>query len=72
MEDTSGFYKNDNGFLLYGKYYVLSGSYNLYREQKEEYNYPYNGWYWFDSEELAIEYFGLPKPIISPNSGDII
>jgi hypothetical protein len=62
QENTSGFYKNDSGFLSYGQNYVLSGSYNLYREQKNEYSYPYHGWHWFDSEDAAKEYFNLPKP----------
>lgn len=61
-QNTSGFYKNDNGFLSYGKNYVLSGSYNLYKEQKESYTYPYDGWYWFDSEDQAREFFNIPKP----------
>lgn len=61
MEDTSGFYKNDSGELLYGKNYVLSGSYNLYRENKDDYAYPIGGWFWFDSEEQAREAFHLTK-----------
>lgn len=61
-KDTSGFYKNDNGFLSYGHNYVLSGSYNLYKEEKDSYTYPYNGWYWFDSEDQAREFFNIPKP----------
>lgn len=62
MEDTSGFYKNDEGMLLYGKNYVLSGSYNLYKEQKDTYSYPVSGWSWFDSEEDARIFFNIPKP----------
>lgn len=64
IQDTSGFYRNDQGFLSYGKNYVMSGYYNLLREQKDEYTYPVNGWYWFDSEDQAREYFNLPKPIM--------
>lgn len=62
MEDTSGFYKNDNGELLYGKNYVLSGSYNLYREEKQNYQYPVSGWYWFNSEDEARMFFNIPIP----------
>lgn len=65
-ENTSGFYKNDNGFLCYGQNYVLSGSYNLYKEQKNEYQYPVYGWYWFDSEDEARQFLNLPKPIFNP------
>lgn len=60
--DTSGFYKNDFGDLLYGPNYVLGGSYNLYKAQKDTYTYPIGGWYWFDSEEEARIFFNLPKP----------
>jgi|LakMenEpi03Aug12_release.lakeMendotaPanAssembly.Ray.scaffolds.fasta_scaffold91819_3 hypothetical protein len=62
MQDTSGFYKNEDGLLLYGKNYVLSGSYNLYKEKKDEYSYPVGNWYWFDTEEQARTFFNLPKP----------
>ncbi len=59
---TAGFYKNDNGMLLFGANQVLSGSYNLFKEENYAYEYPVNGWYWFDSEENAREFFNLPKP----------
>lgn len=62
IENTAGFYKNDNGFLSYGQNYVLAGSFSLHKEHKDEYIYPYNGWYWFDSEELAREFFNIPNP----------
>lgn len=60
---TSGFYKNDYGTLLCGPNQVLSGSYNLFKEQKNEYQYPVHGWYWFDSEDEARQFFNLEKPI---------
>jgi hypothetical protein len=61
MEDTSGFYKNDDGMLLYGKNYVLTGSYNLYREQKDNYEYPIGGWKWFDTEQDARLHYNITK-----------
>lgn len=66
VQNTSGFYKNDSGFLSYGQNYVLAGSFNLYKEHKDEYSYPYNGWYWFDTEEQAREFFNLPKMYLPP------
>jgi hypothetical protein len=51
--DTSGFYKNDNGDLLYGPNFVLNANYELRRATKDEHTYPTDGWYWFDSEEDA-------------------
>jgi hypothetical protein len=60
MNDTSGFYKLDGG-LLYGPNYVLNQSYELRRETHTEYDYPVDGWYWFDSEADARSHFGLPE-----------
>lgn len=73
MKNTEGFYKNDDGCLLYGPNYVLSGSYNLYKDQKDSYEYPVFGWYWFNSEDEARLFFNLPpkEPEI-PNNLDII
>lgn len=50
--DTSGFYKFD-GELLYGPNYVLNKNYQLTRQTKDEFVYPIDGWYWFNSEEQA-------------------
>lgn len=58
MNDTSGFYKED-GDLLYGPNFVLNANYELYRDQHDTYTYPVDGWYWFDSELEAREFFGL-------------
>lgn len=60
--ETSGFYKNDNGMILYAPNYVEAGSFNLYKEQKDSYTYPTGGWYWFDSEEEAYGFWNLPVP----------
>lgn len=60
--DTSGFYKNDEGMLLYGPNYVLGGGFSLFKEQKDSYEYPVWGWKWFDSEEEARLEYNLPKP----------
>ena len=49
MEDTSGFYKqNEEGEWLYAPNFVYSAIYELVREKKDEYNYPIDGWYWYD------------------------
>jgi hypothetical protein len=50
MDDTSGFYKQENGELLYGPNFVLNKNYELRRETHEQHNYPVDGWFWFDSE----------------------
>jgi hypothetical protein len=56
----AGFYKLDNTELLYGPNFVLNTGYNLYKEQKDTYSYPIDGWYWFSEENEARLFFGLP------------
>lgn len=63
QNDPRGFYKNDNGSLLYAPNYVLHRDYELRREQHDSYEYPVEGWYWFDSEDDARAHFGLPPPV---------
>lgn len=57
--DTSGFYKNDNENLLYGPNYVIHKDFDLVKETKNQYEYPVDGWYWFDSEKKAKIYFNI-------------
>lgn len=61
--NTSGFYKNDEGMLLYGPNFVIGGGFSIFKEQKDIYEYPVCGWKWFDSEEQARIEYNLPKPI---------
>ena len=68
MSDTSGFYKLD-GILLWGPNFVLNASYELRRETHDQHSYPTDGWYWFDTREEALQFFGLPpdpEPETSP------
>ncbi len=58
MENTAGFYKLD-GILLYGPNFVLNKDYELKKENHENYSYPLDGWYWFDNEEQAKQFFNL-------------
>ena len=45
------FYKLEDGTcLLRGDNFVISASYELYKEQHQEYEYPVDGWYWLDTE----------------------
>ena len=64
---NSGFYKNDNGQLLYGPNFVLNKEYELRKENRNNYNYPVDGWVWFDNEDDAYVYFNIEKPIIHNN-----
>jgi hypothetical protein len=61
MQDTSGFYKLD-GELLYAPNFVLGPyqAYSLHKQTHSENEYPIDGWFWFDSEQEAKAYFGIP------------
>ena len=39
---------------------VINAEYQLLTEDKDTYAYPVDGWYWFDTEEEAREFFNLP------------
>ncbi len=57
--DTSGFYMFDGG-LAYAPNFVHSPEFYIDRGGKDTYQYPVGGWRWFDSEEDARGFFGLP------------
>jgi hypothetical protein len=65
--NTSGFYKKDNDSLLYAPNWVQSKDYALVRSDKDRYNYPVDGWAWFDNANYAYTANDLPIP----NDGDI-
>ena len=54
------FYKLDDGLLLEGPNAVYAPTFTLLKEDKDTYTYPIDGWYWFNSEEEARQYFNLP------------
>lgn len=72
-EDTSGFYKLDE-ILLFGPNGVVNSSYELLRDLKDQYNYPVDGWYWFDNREAAKIFFNLPleENVGQPLPGSIL
>lgn len=55
-----GFYKNDNGQLLNAPNKVENKEFSIIKENRNEYNYPVNGWHWFDSEEEARQILEIP------------
>jgi hypothetical protein len=57
---SAGFYKWENPILLFGRV-VLDANYELRSEMKDEYGYPVDGWYWFDDEDQAKQFFGVPS-----------
>jgi hypothetical protein len=56
---TKGFYKKQNDELLYAPTIIESSNYVLLAQDKDSYEYPIDDWYWFESDEDAIEYFGV-------------
>jgi hypothetical protein len=61
--NSQGFYKLD-GILCYGPNFVLNAQYELRKEQKDTYTYPVDGWYWFEDENAARSFFGLPLLVL--------
>lgn len=59
-KDTSGFYKVVENKLIFAPNAVRAPTYDLFRKDKDTYDYPVQGWYWFDSEEEARAFFDLP------------
>ena len=55
---ADGFYKYDNE-LFYAKYFVRGQNYELNINDRMSYNYPVQGWYWFDSLEEACLFFNI-------------
>ena len=51
--NEQGFYKLDQGELLYAPNYVEGQGYLLIIDQKDTYNYPVGGWIYAESEEAA-------------------
>ena len=53
------FYKEDNGSLLVGDNFVYSPIVTLKAENKDNFTYPQDGWYWFNTEDEANTFFGI-------------
>ena len=68
METNPGFYKQQDGILLYAPNTVMGPDYELHAEYKDNYNYPSpSGWVWFDSELGARNFFDIwPTEEIEP------
>ena len=59
QENTSGFYKYEGEELTYAPNFVCAPSFEIFREQKDQYGYPIHGWYWFESKAEAEIFFGI-------------
>ena len=58
--NTSGFYKFQDNELFHGPAFVYGPTFELLSSQKDIYTYPVDGWYWFDIEDDAKIFFGIP------------
>lgn len=60
MNEDAGFYKIDpsSGELLFAPNAVHAPTFTLLREQHAEYQYPQDGWYWFDTRAEAVAELG--------------
>lgn len=56
-----GFYKKDENQILAGENFVCSPVVTLKAEDKDTYEYPQDGWYWFDTFDQAIAFFAGVK-----------
>lgn len=56
---NDGFYKLQDGVLLYGENFVVNSKYELYRDKHTTYQYPIDGWYWFNSYDEVCSFFGI-------------
>lgn len=71
IEVTAGFYRYvvERERLDYAPNFVLNKDYELRKELKDTYEYPYNDWYWFETLEEAHTFFwyGFETLEIDPN-----
>ena len=52
-----GFYKKDTDTILTGENFVFSPIVTITKETKDDYTYPQDGWYWFDTFDEALQLF---------------
>ena len=56
METTSGFYKqNEEGEWMYAQNFVYAPDYTLEKELKDTYEYPVDGYSWYDEQPYTTE-----------------
>lgn len=61
MNSGAGFYKYQDNELYHGPNFVVHKDFQLYKENYQDYSYPIDGWYWFDSREHAESFFNIPS-----------
>jgi hypothetical protein len=66
-----GFYKNDDGFLVWSADKVINNNFELHLNQKDTYSYPVEGWIWAENEEEAKSVLGIIDEVIEMDNTDI-
>jgi hypothetical protein len=56
---SSGFYKNEDNNMLYAPETVSGPYYFLSKDEFQNYTYTIDGWYYFNTENEAKDFFGL-------------
>lgn len=59
--NNKGFYKKEDDQIIYAPNIVEGPNYLLSIQDKEQYNYPVDGWIYADSFDDAISYFASNK-----------
>lgn len=59
------FYKYKNFELYYAPNYVRAPTYSLDADKKDEYVYPIDDWYWFETNEEARSFFNIQEVLIN-------
>lgn len=54
-----GFYKYDGEDLLFAGKAVFNKNFTLLKEEKDNYDYPVDGWNWFDTLQQACDALNL-------------
>jgi hypothetical protein len=52
METTEGFYKLEDDNWQYAPNFVYAPTYELIKENKDSYEYPVDGWTWYDESPI--------------------
>jgi hypothetical protein len=56
------FYKRENDSLSIAPNAVYARDYTLLASENATYDLPIDGWHWFDTDQQAYTFFGLPMP----------
>jgi hypothetical protein len=57
--NTQGFYKYQDGQIFHAPTFVEGTGILLLASEKDTYQYPVDGWIWAESEDEALNYFGV-------------